>query len=311
MHSPFFFQKSFRDFDELAIESQAWNLDLRQFDRGSFRGEIFQVGTTRSLLSRARFGRQLVQAGSAPYGMRTFAFPSANTRDFEWRGRTVTNSDLLVFPVNGELQAVSDATFEVDTLSVSDEILDSVEMPEFGRSGESAVLRCDRTRLNAFRQRLKEIQRDIETQSDVVLLPSFQAEFDVMLAQGIASIASVGRVQLRGERSAGHRAVGRAVEFMAEHAHLAVTIPEVATAAGVSERALRYGFQERFGLSPKQYLQACRLNGVRKALVAGDSRVSIQDVAIRWGFWHMGQFAADYRRHFGELPSDTQARFAA
>jgi AraC family ethanolamine operon transcriptional activator len=31
----------------------------------------------------------------------------------------------------------------------------------------------------------------------------------------------------------------------------------------------------------------------------------IADVANRWGFWHMGQFAADYRRQFGELPSET------
>jgi len=28
-------------------------------------------------------------------------------------------------------------------------------------------------------------------------------------------------------------------------------------------------------------------------------------VANAWGFWHMGQFARDYRRLFGELPSDT------
>ena len=30
------------------------------------------------------------------------------------------------------------------------------------------------------------------------------------------------------------------------------------------------------------------------------------NVAHRWGFWHMGQFARDYRRLFGELPSETR-----
>ena len=32
---------------------------------------------------------------------------------------------------------------------------------------------------------------------------------------------------------------------------------------------------------------------------------SVQDTAARWGFWHGGQFADDYRRQFDELPSQT------
>ena len=32
---------------------------------------------------------------------------------------------------------------------------------------------------------------------------------------------------------------------------------------------------------------------------------TVQEIAQRWGFWHTGEFAADYRRLFGELPSQT------
>jgi AraC-like DNA-binding protein len=35
---------------------------------------------------------------------------------------------------------------------------------------------------------------------------------------------------------------------------------------------------------------------------------AITDVANEWGFWHMGQFAADYQSQFGELPSETRNR---
>jgi AraC family ethanolamine operon transcriptional activator len=31
----------------------------------------------------------------------------------------------------------------------------------------------------------------------------------------------------------------------------------------------------------------------------------VQDVAAAWGFWHMSQFATDYRKLFGMRPSDT------
>ena len=79
-------------------------------------------------------------------------------------------------------------------------------------------------------------------------------------------------------------------------------------AAGVSWRTQDYAFRECFGVTPKAYLTALRLDGVRRELVPTDPPVKIADVANRWGFWHLGQFAADYRRQFGELPSETLRR---
>ena len=32
---------------------------------------------------------------------------------------------------------------------------------------------------------------------------------------------------------------------------------------------------------------------------------SVQDIAASWGFWHLSQFATDYRKLFGVRPSDT------
>ena len=52
------------------------------------------------------------------------------------------------------------------------------------------------------------------------------------------------------------------------------------------------------------YLHALRLNRARRELRLADSEFScVSDVANRWNFWHMGLFAADYRRLFGGLPS--------
>lgn len=54
------------------------------------------------------------------------------------------------------------------------------------------------------------------------------------------------------------------------------------------------------------FLKTCRLNAVRRALKAADSRTeTVAAVAVCWGFTHPGEFAADYRRLFGELPSET------
>ena len=84
---------------------------------------------------------------------------------------------------------------------------------------------------------------------------------------------------------------------------------ELRRAAGVSERALRKGFVERYTLPPAGFLKAFRLNGARKELRRiASPELRITDVANKWGFWHLGQFAGDYRAWFGELPSQTLKR---
>jgi transcriptional regulator GlxA family with amidase domain len=77
----------------------------------------------------------------------------------------------------------------------------------------------------------------------------------------------------------------------------------------VSERTLELAFKEIMGLSPVAYLTRLRLHRVRAALLAADrrsTRVSIE--ALKWGFWHFGEFSRAYKQCFGEVPSNTLRR---
>ena len=77
----------------------------------------------------------------------------------------------------------------------------------------------------------------------------------------------------------------------------------------VSERTLEYAFRERFGQSPKTFTLTYRLNNVRKILRHADPDADrIYEIAGHYGFLHMGQFTSDYKRLFGELPSETLRR---
>ncbi|MOA41251.1 transcriptional regulator EutR [compost metagenome] len=63
------------------------------------------------------------------------------------------------------------------------------------------------------------------------------------------------------------------------------------------------------GTNPVQYLRAIRLNRVRRDLRQNQrGGLKVQDVACHWGFWHLSSFTADYKRMFGELPSQTLLR---
>jgi transcriptional regulator GlxA family with amidase domain len=77
----------------------------------------------------------------------------------------------------------------------------------------------------------------------------------------------------------------------------------------VSERTLEVAFNEVMGLTPVSYLTRLRLHRVRRALLAATQASStVSAEAMKWGFWHFGEFSRAYRTCFGELPSDTLQR---
>jgi AraC family ethanolamine operon transcriptional activator len=88
-----------------------------------------------------------------------------------------------------------------------------------------------------------------------------------------------------------------------------IGLTELCAEAQVSERTLIHLFKRELGMTPKAYLKGHRLFRVHRELWrAAPAKTHVADVANSWGFWHMGQFAADYRKLFGELPSETLKR---
>lgn len=80
---------------------------------------------------------------------------------------------------------------------------------------------------------------------------------------------------------------------------------ELADHVGVTGRTLLRTFQESFGVSPKRFLMLRELHRVRRGLRDCSPDDTVADVLVRHGIWEFGRFAARYRRHFGELPSQT------
>jgi len=97
--------------------------------------------------------------------------------------------------------------------------------------------------------------------------------------------------------------VAQARDYVLAHRTRPVGVPELCEQLHVSRRTLQYCFQDVLGMAPAAYLRVLRLNGARRDL-CGRVAGSVQDVAAAWGFWHLSQFASDYRRMFGMRPSE-------
>ena len=101
------------------------------------------------------------------------------------------------------------------------------------------------------------------------------------------------------------RDVKRAIDYIEAHLDSVVTLADIVAASRVPGRTLFKHFKEYRGVSPMRYLRAARFKRVRDELRRLEPEQSVMDVATRWGFAHMGRFAVEYRRQFGESPSQT------
>ncbi|UPJ60960.1 AraC family transcriptional regulator [Bradyrhizobium sp. 192] len=102
--------------------------------------------------------------------------------------------------------------------------------------------------------------------------------------------------------------VKRAIDFIEAHLHLPITLADIAEASGVPGRTLLEHFRNHRSVSPMQYVRSARLAKVREALVRTDFNGSVTEIAMEWGFNHLGRFAFEYRDQFGESPSETLKR---
>lgn len=93
-----------------------------------------------------------------------------------------------------------------------------------------------------------------------------------------------------------------------EYAEASHQLPSIALLCGVvhvSERRLRRAFVDTFGMPPSTYFRHRALNKVRRRLRTERSSAGVGETALDAGFGNLGRFSSEYRRLFGELPSET------
>ncbi len=98
------------------------------------------------------------------------------------------------------------------------------------------------------------------------------------------------------------RSVRAAESFIHAHLQEPLTLSDIAKASGSSVRSLCMAFQDSHGQSPMNYVRQARLAQARKDLLQAAPGSRVTDIALRWGFTHLGRFCAQYRRRYDETP---------
>lgn len=101
----------------------------------------------------------------------------------------------------------------------------------------------------------------------------------------------------------------RLAEFIERNLKQDIALEQLAELAHMSPRSLYALFEKHAGNTPKHYIRQRKLEQIRARLSDPQAPVrSVTEIALDYGFLHLGRFSECYKSAFGELPSDTLRR---
>ena len=315
MAENFYFNRDFEAFEEFAENLRLWNIQIRKLQCGESTNTLKQLQLGEMQLAYGFVPDKTHQIGDTPPG-RTIAFHAGRNSELVWRKQEVPYNGLMIFPNNSELDAVTKGKHNhIYTITIPEDALASRGEAEEQDKYRTLVTTQDlivipKYHINKLKTLFQICFQAIENKPELTASQIFEEKVQREFLDAVTkAIIPKRRTTTHSPRATKHQTWQKIEEIIKLTLSAPLTVNELSRTVGVSERTLLRLFQERFGISPKAYLCKIRLNGVRHNLtISSPDEVKVVDIANDWGFWHMGQFAADYKQLFDELPSTTLVR---
>lgn len=301
-----------QDIDEFASSQPNWSLHYEQISTGHFAGSLQLLQLPSLCMVQESTSCAVWQRGQLGAGNIGLAMPANLVGHGTFNGQALS-ADSIMIGRSEQLDLCLPAGTSMIGIVVDAKLLGEVwehlyhkrmsswiehQLVVRARPGLADFIRGMHLRVMADAQAAPQLLRDpqvLAQMRDAVLVEWIEALPMRITSDGLSS----------GE--ARKRVVSRACELIREHESTPLSILQVCEQVGASPSKLEACFRSVLGIAPSKYLRATRLNGARRELRRA-SADTVQDIAARWGFWHLGEFAAAYRRQFGELPSQTRQR---
>ncbi|MCP4061201.1 MAG: AraC family transcriptional regulator [Pseudoalteromonas sp.] len=104
------------------------------------------------------------------------------------------------------------------------------------------------------------------------------------------------------------RSYSKILAYIEANIRADLSVEELAQVGNVSKRTIYNLFAKYSSMTPKLFIKKAKLRSLHKELTGGKAIRNVTEVALNYGFTHLGRFSSDYRKMFGELPSETFRR---
>ncbi|AXF85985.1 HTH-type transcriptional activator Btr [Ephemeroptericola cinctiostellae] len=298
------------DPDEIAQGFTYWQARYEQLSKGKFIGSITECWINDVQIVEESLSQQIFMTGSARPHAVSIGVLSSFSEPAIWHGQAFGHHHIACMSQQEELELNVPGGTRMTSITIPFYIF-----PEFaqqdGAEGAQQLFNGQHASFLYHPALAQDIR--IKLQQIIGEISRFPQHFKSVDVQRLLISELIGLVDayislahpkvFSASTEKARRVVKTAHAFIESHPDTAVSIVDLCKVTFTSRRTLQYCFEKIVGISPHAYLKMIRLNAVKRLLAKGS--VTVSEAAANWGFWHLSQFANDYKKAFGVLPSDT------
>lgn len=291
-----------------------------------FEQRLLGAGHFHACLQRLMFPQFSLDSGayslpifaSGTFGAGTIALALAVTcQQPMWaNGRWIASGQVMVFAEDSELDVrPSPGGWQWAVLLIPREVLQraalarigrELRLPERGWQSRSPAPEVSRS----LRFGVLKALQDASARAGIITPDQLAAQGDMLLGAFVDAVcASDGGAMDKeaGTRTEQRRAalIRMAEGYLKSQLDRPFDIRGLSVALGLGERQVERLFRDAYGHGPCHWHQMARLNAARDTLLHAEGRGTVTDVAMRYGFNHLGRFSLLYRQIFSECPRET------
>ena len=302
------------DLPQLDVEmmqhyARMWDVEHTQLGKGVFEGSLFGVHTPRIQLGTSHFSHAIMTKGSFPDGCIVLYYYSGGLSTdpvYNFHNRTITPNEVVILTKSDELDLLTYDAIDLHTIVIKKDLFYNTfytffaDTPDTPIENKRLYLKADKIAL--FHQtHTSWITYLAEEFPKLINKPSYERIESEILHQLFSCMLFTPATKKRKKFQ-----IKKVRDLLEENITQAADIATITDELNIGLSQLHHTFKKEYGVSPKKYLHLLRLNAVKKELQLADAHsVSIADIALKYDFIHMGHFAAGYKQHFGETPSQT------
>jgi len=302
----------FNTHEEMIEAALQWQLEEYQLDSGSFSGYIKIVHTGHTQIANTFRSNGVFVKGKTPSNVYLFASGKSEGK-MTHNGMNVLEDELVVLTDTDQLDFILSSSVDDTIVAVDKDFFDHSFEKHFNKpfkyNTQIKRIQLKDNTGKVFRTKLNDILSDLIEQQDKL---RHDSGFHVKTEQAIMQIIfdNIDFSKSRKDALASEVNAEKIRKHIEKNFKNNISINELCTSEKLSERTLRSGFQNLFGLSPKQYHKSFRLGKIHHAFLKADPTIeSVEKIAYEYGFTHMGRFSNHYKSMFGNTPSYTLKKF--